>query len=97
MITTRGPPRPLPGMIMTTDSMVFFTPSLKSAPKFRKMSKRQDFIVSVLLFAHPNRVCVSLVRDFILYNEIEPARLYCYTETPKHLGFPGSELRKLES
>ena len=36
---------------------------LKSAQKCRKVSKRQDFIVSVLLLAHAERVGVSRMRD----------------------------------
>ena len=37
---------------------------LKSAKKRRKVSKGQDFIVTVLLSAHAERVGVSRMRDF---------------------------------
>ena len=37
---------------------------LKSAQKGRQVCKRQDFIVSVLLSRHAERVGVSLMQDF---------------------------------
>ena len=36
----------------------------KSAHKCRKVSKRWDFIVLVVLFAHAKRGCVSPMLDF---------------------------------
>ena len=38
---------------------------LKSVKKCIKVSKKRDFIVSVLLSAHAERVGVSRMRDFI--------------------------------
>ena len=47
---------------------------LKSAQKSRKVSKRRDIIVLVLLSAHAERVCVSRMLDFS-----DQYRLLCST------------------